>query len=403
MSSSAATARIKSQAIFSALCPGPQGIQGPPGPQGIPGPIGPVGPVLYIGSTGPTGPTGTTGCIGPPGPTGTTGRTGPSGPTGPTGLTGPPGYTGPTGQSGSTGPTGQTGPTGPIGWTGPTGPTGTSPWILSGKNTYYIAGNVGIGTQTPQYPLDISGIVNLSSKIPSTTTTTGSLQIAGGAGIQGNLYIGENIYLTSTLPLNTNTQQVSTTQFVQNAIGNIITGPIPASYNYVGWTMNATESNPVSVGAGPSQQANFYSVFLGGGQIINNAAVITATAGTYTATSQIAIFNNQTIRLSSIAGNTLSSRTLTQTQPIVYKFSTPYTVPITGIYYVGLYTVSGSLPAIYGSNSVFTSFLHPNQTAPFASNLTTPYSFVTGLTSLNSGIQSKVPTISGNCAFIGLY
>lgn len=94
---------------------GLQGPAGPQGPQGVPGPTGPQG------NTGPTG---------PQGPQGNTGATGPAGPQGPQGNTGP---------------------------TGPQGPQGTSPWGLTGNNTWYTQGNVGIGTNTPTSKFSIAG------------------------------------------------------------------------------------------------------------------------------------------------------------------------------------------------------------------------------------------------------
>ncbi|QEE30324.1 hypothetical protein FTW19_21470 [Terriglobus albidus] len=51
---------------------------------------------------------------------------------------------------------GLVGPQGPAGPAGATGPAGASPWGLSGSNTYYTSGNVGIGTSTPQGILDVT-------------------------------------------------------------------------------------------------------------------------------------------------------------------------------------------------------------------------------------------------------
>jgi len=111
------------------------------------------------GTAGTPGPTGATGATGPAGATGATGPTGPTGPAGeagPTGATGAAGAAGPTGATGLPGVQGPTGPAGATGAAGPTGPAGASPWALSGANTYYSAGNVGIGTTSPSSSLHIA-------------------------------------------------------------------------------------------------------------------------------------------------------------------------------------------------------------------------------------------------------
>jgi len=76
---------------------------------------------------------------------------------------------GPTGSTGPTGPTGSTGPTGPTGSTGPTGPRGligNTIWTqITGNDIYYNSGNVGIGTNNPEYTLDISGTLRVSGNV----------------------------------------------------------------------------------------------------------------------------------------------------------------------------------------------------------------------------------------------
>jgi hypothetical protein len=110
-------------------------------------PINPSPYAMYAlnGAAGPQGPTGPVGPAGPTGPAGSPGTIGPTGPQGANGVPGP------------TGPQGLQGIQGPIGPIGPTGPAGASPWSLSGSSTYYIAGNVGVGTASPADRLTIEG------------------------------------------------------------------------------------------------------------------------------------------------------------------------------------------------------------------------------------------------------
>ncbi len=89
---------------------------------------------------------------------GVAGPQGPAGPQGAVGATGATGAQGIQGIQGVPGPTGATGAQGPIGPAGPQGATGASPWLLNGLNTYYNAGNVGIGTSTPSFPLQINDL-----------------------------------------------------------------------------------------------------------------------------------------------------------------------------------------------------------------------------------------------------
>jgi hypothetical protein len=98
---------------------------------------------------------------GNPGPAGPEGPQGPVGPEGPVGAQGPQGQqglVGPEGPQGLPGPQGDTGPTGPQGDDGPAGPPGDSHWELSGTATYYLDGNVGIGTSAPGQLLDVNGV-----------------------------------------------------------------------------------------------------------------------------------------------------------------------------------------------------------------------------------------------------
>ena len=165
---------------------GPQGFQGIPGiasntgATGVQGNVGPQGLIGVTGIQGNIGPTGIQGNIGPQGPQGLIGVTGIQGNIGPTGIQGISGFstntgaTGPVGFQGSQGFQGLPGTASNTGAQGPQGPQGISYWTLSSTNIYNNnAGNVGIGTTTPAYKLDVVGISN-ATNIRATTQFLGN-------------------------------------------------------------------------------------------------------------------------------------------------------------------------------------------------------------------------------------
>lgn len=171
------------------------------------GNIGPIGPT---GPSGATGATGATGLIGPTGPTGPAGMDGANGTNGTNGTNGLPGATGP---MGGTGPTGATGPTGPTGLTGATGPSGASPWLLSGSDTYYVAGRVGVNTvPSGSYRMRVEGTDFDTAALSVMTPSTSSYSVFAGkdsggtgilalsdAGVEGRAPLGMSFYVTGRL------------------------------------------------------------------------------------------------------------------------------------------------------------------------------------------------------------
>jgi len=140
------------------------------------------------------------------------GNQGPQGPQGANGAQGPQGATGATGPQGATGAQGIQGPQGAVGSQGPAGPQGAagSPGttfaagtglqlgggVLSvnslvarrdignafnGVNTF--AGNVGIGTSSPAWPLDIAGDQAVAKLSTSVSQNGSILTLANGAPI----------------------------------------------------------------------------------------------------------------------------------------------------------------------------------------------------------------------------
>jgi len=101
------------------------------------------------------------------------------------------GVTGPTGPTGATGFTGHTGPTGPQGYPGLGGGLWQNVVQVGGNVDMYVntGGNVGIGTTTPTYPLDVNGDVRVTGSSYSTYfITTSDYRIKANISTLGNFY-----------------------------------------------------------------------------------------------------------------------------------------------------------------------------------------------------------------------
>ena len=131
------------------------------------------------------------------------------------GATGPTGRDGIIGSNGATGITGVTGCTGPLG-TGTTGCTGTFSGVVYQNLVPYTPNNVSLGDPNNYFnqlyvsnvslaitdvlfsaptnnTFNISANTLIQSTFDATNTGGGALQVTGGAGIGGNLFVGNNI------------------------------------------------------------------------------------------------------------------------------------------------------------------------------------------------------------------
>ena len=133
-------------------------------------------------------------------------------------------------------------------------------------------GNVGIGTKSPIFTLDICGNTRVMETTPSTSTSTGALMVSGGIGLGGNIFVGGNINIFSTA-----------TSTTTNSGALIVTGGVGIGGNtFIAGNVNITNAAPTTalntgaiiVTGGASIGGN---TFIGGSLNVTSGTVASST------------------------------------------------------------------------------------------------------------------------------
>jgi hypothetical protein len=290
---------------------GPQGFQGPQGIQGA-GFQGAQGTTGAQGAQGSNGSTGAQGNTGAQGATGSTGAQGATGSQGAAGAQGSNGAQGTTGAQGSTGAQGVTGSQGAQGAQGLTGSTGTQ------------------GATGAQGPTGSQGATGNQGAIGS-QGSTGAQGATGSQGTQGN---GVATGGTTGQILAKNSGTNYDTGWVNPLYP---TAGIPAMHGYVAWTNDPAITASQSTAQTPGVP-NYQMVYLQQGQVISNITVVVVSGGTSISNSYLGLYNSTT----QLAVTGAITTPFTSSGVVKTAFTSPYTVPSTGYYWVALLIGNGS-------------------------------------------------------------
>ena len=133
---------------------------------------------------------------------------------------------------------------------------GTTPWAISGSTISYNAGNVGIGTSSPQQRLDVNGDINLPATSGIRFNNTSFLRSPG----TNNVFLGPDSGPSSPTGAGGNIHIGSSAGSVNDGANNVFIGiqagmanTTASSNTFIGWT------------SGKSNTTGFYNTFLGPG------------------------------------------------------------------------------------------------------------------------------------------
>jgi hypothetical protein len=120
----------------------------------------------------------------------------------------------------------------------------------------YFNENVGIGTANPTARLEVAGTIKTTDATPSTDTTSGALQVAGGIGIGGRIYAGGVITTTTALASGNTTTGALVVAGGAGIGGRINAGGIITTTTVTASTSTTTGALVVAGGAGIGGDVN---------------------------------------------------------------------------------------------------------------------------------------------------
>ena len=153
-------------------------------------------------------------------------------------------------------------------------------WGENGSNIYYNSGNVGIGNNNPKTTLDVTGNLNISGNL--NTTTINNLTIGhGGGNNSSNTAIGYNsLKQNSPTPL-TGINNVATGY---NSLGSNTSGSYNAAFGHSALALNIGGSNNVASGYKSGyNNSGSYNTFIGSFADSTSSSITNSTAIGYNA------------------------------------------------------------------------------------------------------------------------
>lgn len=241
--------------------------------------------------------------------------------------------------------------------------------ILWGNGTVFSTGSGGTTFTGGYVPNQSTFGANLvaNSGVASTSTTTGALVVAGGAGVSGNLNVGGNVSAS-------------------NFLGNIFFGPTPTTTYYNQAPLNLTNSlasgiktqlNLINTGGGAGAGAgiDFYTYTSVAGSTYPESRIAAVDDGSYSSyiTFQTKIPGNtganalaERLKIDS-AGNIVIPTTTTSTSTTTGALVVAGGVGITGAIYAG--SIQGTpIGSTTPSTGAFSSFKTTQNTVTIGTN-----------------------------------
>lgn len=179
---------------------------------------------------------------------------------------------------------------------------GSSPWLTNGTNVYYNGGNVGIGTNSPLYRLQVNGDINQST---GSVLRIGGTQVFKADNTNSNLLIGKGTGTALTGKHNVAIGNKALNKYTQSF--NTAIGDSALSKNTDDGGGGSTNNTAVGYAALAGDVNGIDNVAVGNASLAASTTSFNTSLGSYALNSQTSGGGNTAIGNSAMQNNTSGS------------------------------------------------------------------------------------------------